>query len=156
MKRPILILVSLGLIAGCGDDPATDPAADPAAEACAAFGAAATPIAATVDRAAAPTLPVDQPLAVTLPAGSESWVTLAGPADLLLFSNLKNVVTGLYEGSSDTNGLPAGAPNEDCPTELPEHFDLGLESAGPWALKLGPAAVNEVWLMLTPASGHGH
>ncbi|MBK7757569.1 MAG: hypothetical protein IPI35_14425 [Deltaproteobacteria bacterium] len=71
-----------------------------------------------------------------------------------MFADTADVVTGLWD-DSDADILPEGGPNELCPEDIPEHFDLDL-SAGTYLLELGPAAVPEVWLMLTPSEGHGH
>ncbi len=148
-------LVAVALLTACGDDHGDERSHDPAAEACAAFVGAATPVTAAADRAAAPTLPLEQAVRVTLPPAAEGWLTLEGPGDRLLFSELANVVTGLYDDAAATSVLPQGSPNADCPQKIADHFDLALSGAGPWRLKLGPSAVTEAWLYLTPAAGHG-
>jgi hypothetical protein len=80
-------------------------------------------------------------------------VTVTGDTAAILFVNTADVAANLWNGSEEV-GLPEAAPNDACPTDIPEHYDLDLHTAGTWYIELGPAAVAEVWLMVAPAGDH--
>ena len=69
-------------------------------------------------------------------------------------SGFAEVVTALWHADAEET-LPTPAPNDDCPNDIPEHFDLDLH-VGTWNIGVGPAGVAEVWLMLSPAGDHAH
>ncbi len=159
MQAHTVAILSILLVTACSSDDTTEPTAgsDPAALACSKVaepGAAVTPGA---DRASAPVIsPGDAPVTVTLSPSAEGYLRIDGPEDLLLFSELSGVVTGLFQDQETSDMLPQKSPNSDCPTDILEHYDLELESAGPWYVRVGPSTVDKAWLMLTEASGHGH
>lgn len=152
MNRHLLLALSLTALTACGKETTEDPAE----HACENVGAADATLTAAADAATAPALGEDVPTAVTLTEGAAGYVSITVEADeaLLLWADTADVVTGLWD-ASDADILPEGGPNELCAEDIPEHFDLDL-TAGTYVLELGPAAVSEVWLMLTPAEGHGH
>lgn len=143
------------VVSSCGDDHDPDEHSDPSAFACETIEKSAPSLTATTERQDAPTLAVGAHARVTLPAGEASFVRLDSSGELLLFADVANVVTALFAGDDPSNVLPAGSPNEDCPAVITDHFDLDLSGAGPWYVRLGPAAVPEIWLMLVSAEGHG-
>lgn len=104
---------------------------------------------------AAPIAPAEEPYAVALADGA-GWLSIAvdSPMDALLFLGTADVVNGLYLDDGAEDALAVGAPNELCPDEIPEHFDLELDP-GTWHLELGPSAVSEVWLLLVDGA-HAH
>jgi hypothetical protein len=151
------VLCALALTAlGCASDPEEQPAEDPAAHACEQVGQVGTAVTAAQSTDRAPALVIsDHPYAVALPNLAAGYVRIDGPLEALLFVQTPDVVTGLFRGTTATDELPAPTPNEDCPDEIPEHFDLDFAETRAWYVQLGPAAVNEVWVMLTEAGGHG-
>jgi hypothetical protein len=74
--------------------------------------------------------------------------------DALLFAGTADVVNGLWLDGADV-GLPTPAPNEFCGDDIVEHWEMEL-TEGEYALELGPAAVDSLWLMFMEAEGHGH
>jgi hypothetical protein len=143
----------------CGDDHDHDAAGeDPAEHACEHAGHAGTAITAAATAAEAPLISVgEEPYTVTLVEGAESFVAIQAPLEALLFAAPASIVTGLYEGESGTNDLLAQpAPNEFCASDIPEHWDLDLEGNSKYVLRLAPAAVPSVWLLLQAATGHSH
>ncbi len=153
------LLMAAALACSSEEDSNDEEAEDPGEHACEAVGEPGTAVDAAATREDAPLLePHDSPFTVTLPeaeVGYKGYVTLGGPADLLLFVDSEAVATGLYEGDSSEDLLPSPAPNEDCPEALPEHFDLELEEGG-YILELGPSSTSVVWLAITSAAGHAH
>jgi hypothetical protein len=156
MRRNAWKLTAIVLLAACkgddvhGEDPEAH-ACEHAAEAGATVAAAAT----REDDAGASISPGDEPYTVTLTGGA-GWLSIPTDVDTaaLLFLGTADVVTGLYLDDGTEDLLPTGAPNETCPDDIPEHFDLDLEP-GTWHLELGPSAVSEVWLMLVEGA-HEH
>lgn len=145
-------LLPLLLLAAC-----TAEAEDPALHACEQIAEAGTALTAGADVDSGPALDIaDEPYTVTLTQGQVGYLTIESAEDTaaLLFVNPADVVSGLLDPTG-AEVLPAPAPNEDCPDDIPEHFDLDLEP-GTWTLALGPAAVGEVWLMLIEAGEHAH
>lgn len=98
----------------------------------------------------------EDPFTVTLVAGAAGFVGIpvSGDTPALLFMGTADVAVELYDADGAAMGLGDPAPVEAC-TEIPEHYDLDLHSAGTWYLELGPAAVTEVWLLIHPGS-HEH
>jgi hypothetical protein len=163
MNRTTLKQLSIAwtavLLGACGDPESEQLAEeDPAEHACEHVGQAGTPIQGADTRSAdAPEIAqAETPYEVALSRSAPVYVRLVGPADGLLFSNPSQIVNGLYFESSTATELPEGAPNEFCPSDVPEHFDLALEQAGNYYLELAPSAVASVWLLHTSAEGHGH
>jgi hypothetical protein len=153
MNRHLLLaLVPLTVFTACGKETAEDPAA----HACEHVTETDATLTAAADGESAPALGEDVATVVTLTDGAAGYVSITVEAEeaLLLFADTADVITGLWD-EADADILPEGGPNELCAEDLPEHFDLDL-GAGTYLLELGPAAVSEVWLMLTPAEGHGH
>ena len=152
MNRHLPLALTLAALTACGKETAEDPAQ----HACEHVTEADATLPAAADGESAPALGEDVATVVTLTDGAAGYVSITVEADeaLLLFADTADVVTGLWD-PSDADILPEGGPNELCAEDLPEHFDLDL-TAGTYLLELGPAAVSEVWLMLTPAEGHGH
>lgn len=137
----------------CGDK--EEEFEDPAAHACEELGSGES-ITASAEPESAPALVHGEGHTVALVSGGVGYVSIEADAaeELLLFADTADVVTGLWLDGAELT-LPTGSPNEDCPTEIPDHFDLDLE-VGTYVLQLGPAAVDSVWLMLSEAAGHGH
>lgn len=140
-----------------GEDRSENGHEDPARHACEQVAETGTTVHAGTTRAAAETVTIaEAPWAVQVSPGVESFLRLDGGIDALVFTRETGVVTGLYFDQETTNQLPAPEPNELCPAELPEHFDLELAAPGAWYLKIGPVVTDSVWLAITPAAGHGH
>jgi hypothetical protein len=130
---------------------------DPEEHACehAADMSAATPITATADPGAGPTLEIsEEPYLVEFDAGTRGHLTVRGPTDSLLFVGQANAVTGLTFGESG-NLLPEAGPVEHCTDLIPEHFDLELEETGDYTLSLTSVAP-PLWLVYLSAEGHAH
>lgn len=148
-------------LAGCTDEKqdATPTTPDPGEEICGHVEDQGTPLDAAATAADAPALTVSEmPYTVTLPeaqTGYEGFVEIAGPGAVLLFVGQSAVATALSEGEAGADVLPVPAPNEHCPEQIPEHFDLELGSAD-YTLQLGPTSSPTVWLALTDATGHVH
>jgi len=127
---------------------------DLALHACSQVGEAGEPIDAAADAADAPLIALsDEPYTINLVDGG-GFVTIDVPEDslALMFTDTADVITGLdHDGDEET--LAAGTPNEDCPDDLPEHWDLDLHP-GEWTVAFGPSAVDSVWLMVI-AGEHG-
>lgn len=146
------MMMLLSLLLACGEK---DTPEDPAARACEENGQGDT-VAASSDVDGAPLLNPDVGANVDLSGVTVGFLGLSVPADgaWLLFVNREAVVTGLWkDGEQQT--LPPPSPNEDCPTEIPEHYDLEL-TAGTWTVQVGPAAVDSAWMLFTEAGEHGH
>ncbi len=132
---------------------------DPAEHACEQVGSAGGAVSAAADLAGAEGVEIhvsEDPHTVTLVSGASGFVGVHVDEDTeaLLFLDTADVVQAIYhEGVQES--LPSPAPNELCGDDLPEHYELDLH-AGAWALELGPAAVESVWLMLIAAEGHDH
>lgn len=104
----------------------------------------------------APNLSVgEETYTVSLVTGAVSYVgvTVAEDTAAILFVNTADVAANLWNGTEEV-GLPEAAPNDFCPEDLPEHFDMDLHTAGTWYIELGPAAVADLWLMVAPAGDH--
>lgn len=130
---------------------------DPDTHACEARGDAGTAVTAAADAASAPAIEVGEvPYTVTLVDGAAGFlaVEVAEDTAALLFAGDADVVSSLLLDGADQT-LPTPAPNELCPDDIPEHFDLDL-TPGTWNVGVGPAGLTEVWLMLHPAEGHAH
>jgi hypothetical protein len=149
-------LIAFLLACGKAD---TAEAEDPEAHACETVGAGGALTAGAAPDDTAPALPIGEAgYVVTLVDGAPGYlkVDVAEPETAaLLFLDTADVVTGLwFEATEET--LPAGAPNDQCATEIPEHFDLDFHEAGTWYIQVGPAAVTEAWMLLHDAAGHVH
>jgi hypothetical protein len=147
------VILSL-ILTACSPD---EEGEDLAAHACEHAGEAGDTIAAAADTMNAPELPMDgEPHTVTLVPGAAGFVSVAvdGDTAALLFAGTPDVVTGLYEGDEEQT-LGEEAPNEDCPDDIPAHFDLDFHDAGTWYVEVGPAAVADVWLLLIEGT-HEH
>jgi hypothetical protein len=160
-KLAVLGLIALALGAtGCGsdDEEGTPPEEDPGEHACEHVSETGTAVTAAADRATAPEIALsEEPYTVTLVAGQPSFVKIPGGEDALLFTKATGVVIGLYFEQETNSQLSAPEPNEFCPTEIPEHFDLELEApAGAWYVELAPSASPDVWIALISAAGHAH
>jgi hypothetical protein len=141
----------------CSDDDTTPVEEDPGAHACEHVNEAGTAVTAGDSRATAAEIAIaEEPYTVTLVSGAPSFVKIASGADALLFTKATGVVTAMYRDQETTSLLAAAEPNDACPSEIPEHFDLELEMAGTYYVELAPAATPSVWLALTAASGHAH
>ncbi len=94
---------------------------------------------------------------VSLVAGAAGYVgvNVTGDTAAILFVNTADVAANLWNGAEEV-GLPETAPNDFCPEDIPEHYDLDLHTAGSWYIELGPAAVADLWLMVAPAGDHVH
>lgn len=144
------------LLAGC---PAEE-TEDPGEHACEHTGVAGTAATAAADRAGDADAAIEiqeEPWTVALTPGEEGWLSIAVDADTaaLMFVGAADVVTGLYLDDGDADELPDGTPDGFCEEDIPEHFHLEL-APGTWHLKLGPAAIDSLWLMLMSAEGHEH
>jgi len=141
----------------CGSEQtAPPPAEDPAEHACEHRSEPGTSLSAAADRAAAPVIAVnEEPYTVGLPSGAPGYLKISAPLAGLLFIGTADVVTGLFRNDETTSQPLESSPNEFCATEIPEHYDLDLDS-GNLTLQLGPSAVPEVWLALTLAGAHAH
>jgi len=131
---------------------------DPEAHACEHVAEAGTAVTAGADPASAGAISVgEEPYTVTLVDGAAGYVSIAidGDTPALLFMGVADVAATLWH-ETEEEGLPAPAPNDLCPTDIPEHYDLDFHEAGTYYLELGPAAVSDVWVMLTSAEGHAH
>ena len=129
-RLPIELIALTLLAAGCASNAEEPAAEDPAAHACEQVDASGPSLTASPSRDTAPVLTMsEQPYTVTLPSGAAGYLRIDGPIDGLLFTKISNVVTGLFRGTDTTDTLPAGTPNEDCPSAIPEHFDLALAEA---------------------------
>jgi hypothetical protein len=152
-----LAMATLGWCSACGsDDPAPAAAEDPAEHACEHVEDMGTPLTAATDRASASVLAVaEEPYAITLPTSAPGFVKIEAPLEGLLFVGTADVVTGLFRDASTTSEPLEAAPNEFCADDIPEHFDLDLDS-GSLTVQLGPSAVSPVWVLLADAAGHQH
>jgi hypothetical protein len=153
----ILLLMN----SGCGsDDDGANGAAeeDPGEHACEVVGDTGIRVAAAAVPDEGEELePAETPYTIELIDGAPGYVTLHGGEDALLFVEARNVVTGLFhEDDLDTDLLEVGTPNEFCEADIPEHFDLELEESGHYHLQLGPAAIDEVWVLYIGTEGHAH
>ena len=100
----------------------------------------------------------EEPYTIALVSGEEGWISIdvsGAEEPSLLFIDTADVVTGLFHNDEEDDELSAGSPNEFCVDDIPEHFDLDLHE-GTWHLRLGPAAVDSVWLSLLSAEDHAH
>ncbi len=130
---------------------------DPLLHACENIAEPGKAVDAAADRADAPAVSVsEEPFTVTLVDGSVGFVAVEVTEDTpaILFAGTADVVTALWHDDAEET-LPTPAPNDDCPDDIPEHFDLDLH-VGTWNIGVGPAGVAEVWLMLSPAGDHAH
>lgn len=140
----------------CGGDEEAPAAEDPAEHACEHVNETGTAVTATDARASAPPIePSDTPYTVTLVPAKPSFLTITGGIDALLFTRAPGVVSGVFHEQDTTNLAAAPVPNEKCPSEIPEHFDLALDQGGSYYVELAPAATASVWLALTLAGDHG-
>lgn len=154
MNRVVRCLPLLSLLA-CSGGPTEDE--NPEDHACEVRGDAGTALAAVADPASAPALALGEvPATVTLVADATGYVAVEVSEEepALLFAGTADVVTELWHDGMELT-LPAASPNEACPDEIPEHFDLDL-APGTWNIGLGPAGVADVWLLLISAEGHAH
>jgi hypothetical protein len=152
--RKLLWICAL-TIPACGDDHDHEHEEDPAQHACEQVNEPGSSITAGDTRANAPLIaPAEQPYTVELVTGQSSFLQIAGGTDALLFSKATGAVVGLFHEQSADNSLPSPLPNQRCPTEIPEHFDLALDQSGSYYLELAPAAISSIWLALTDAAGH--
>lgn len=150
----MLTVLTLALL-GCSSG---EEAEDPEVHACEHVGEAGTAVTAGADTASAPAIAVGQePYTVTLVDGAAGYVSVEVTEDTpaLLFVGTADVAANLWHGDEE-EGLPEPSPNELCAEDIPEHFDLDFHEAGTYYLTFGPAAVSEVWLMLSSAEGHAH
>ncbi|HEY8944938.1 MAG TPA: hypothetical protein VIM73_11785 [Polyangiaceae bacterium] len=145
------------LLTACGDDAPTESAEeDPAEHACEHAGEQGTEVTASDTADSAPELALsDEPYTVILTPGSVGYVSLETPAEALLLAAQADVVTGLFLDGEELP-LGEGAPNEFCAEDVPEHFDMDLDEAGTYTLRLGPVGVDSIWLAYVPAAGHAH
>jgi hypothetical protein len=130
---------------------------DLALHACEQIGEAGETVAAaaTLEEAAQAEIePSEAPFTVALvDGGGFVNVHIHEETDALLFVDVADVVSGLYlDGEAQSLATPG--PNEDCPEDIPEHWDLEL-TEGEWTLEFGPSALDEIWLMLL-SGGHDH
>jgi hypothetical protein len=145
-------------LAACGgdDDP---PAEDPEMHACEEASTAGSAITASAVRDdTAPVVEIaETPFMAELPDGAAGYVRLdiAGDTAALLFTQETGVLAGLFHEDAEET-LGEGEPNELCPEDLPEHFDVDFHEAGTWYLELGPTGTNQAWFLLTTAEGHEH
>lgn len=152
MIRPMPFVLSVLVACSGGEE-----VEDPDAHACEVRADAGEAVTATEDQGAAPAIAVGEtPFTVTLVSGATGFVAVdvTEETEALLFAGDADVVSSLFlDGAEQTLATPA--PNELCPDDIPEHFDLDL-TPGTWTLGVGPAGVTEVWLLLHPAAGHAH
>lgn len=130
---------------------------DPGEHACEALEAGnAMTLAGATDRADAPLLEQGEAAyEISLDDTAPRYVRLLGPTDGLLFADVEDVVTALYQEDGVEDLLPRAEANEFCRRDVPEHFDLELD-AGDYFLELSPSAISPVWLLFTTAEGHAH
>jgi hypothetical protein len=153
--RKWLWICALAMPACGSDDHGNGHDEDPAQHACEQVNELGTAVTAGDTRANAPLIaPSEQPYTVTLVAGESSFLQISGGTDAVLFSKATGAVIGLFHEQSVDNLLPSPLPNQSCPTEIPEHFDLALDQGGSYYLELAPAAISSIWLALTDAGGH--
>lgn len=148
-----MTLIFLSLFA-CEAEVAAEDPTEHACEQAAAAGETLVASAAMDDSTAL--LPIDsEPYTVSLVDGAASYMAVEVSEDTatLLFLGTANVVTGLYNGTEEVE-LPASAVVDLCAADIPEHFDVDFHTAGTWYIELGPAAITEVWLLLSTAVGH--
>jgi len=152
----VLPAIALSALSGCAAGKEEEE--DPLAHACEVIADAGTAITAGADIASAPGIQIgDTPYTVTLVDGASSFVSVnvSGDTAAILFMGTADVVQTLYQDGADA-GLAEGAPDDLCPEDVPEHYDVDLHTAGTWTFELGPAAVSDVWLLLHDAEGHAH
>jgi hypothetical protein len=159
MKR-LLFPLMFGACWGCSDhEEQHADEVDPEAAICEHVGDRPTVIDATADSTSAPTLAPDPtPYEVTLQDVQgvyHGFLRIEGPAGVLLFLGQAAVAGALTQGASGPDVLPPPAPNDFCPAQLPEHFDLELEG-GEYYLELGPSSLQTVLVALVEATGHAH
>jgi hypothetical protein len=161
--RLVLTLVGAIVSLGCDDQPVTGLRdEDPAEHACEQRTNDGTSLTAGSTPSEATALELSQePYTITLPVAATEgtyagYLRLQGPVNSLLFAGTEAVVSELGFGVSGDDELPEAAPNQLCPSDIPVHFDLELVSDGDYLLRLGPAALESVWLMYVSAEGHDH
>ena len=150
-----MLTLLVSTLFGCASEEAVE---DPEAHACEHVTEAGTAVTAAADTASAPGISVgEEPYTVALVDGAAGYVSIEISEDTpaLLFLGTAGVASNLWHGDEE-EGLPEGAPSEACADDIPEHFDLDFHEAGTYYLELGPAAVTDVWLLLTSAEGHAH
>ncbi len=150
---PLLPLLALAALSGCAAGKEEE---DPLAHACEVIADAGTAITAGADIDSAPGIQIgDTPYTVTLVPGAASYVSVnvSGDTAAILFMGTADIAQTLYQDGADV-GLSEGAPDDLCPEDVPEHYDVDLHTAGTWTFELGPAAVSEVWLLLHDAGAH--
>lgn len=137
----------------CGDK--EEEHEDPALHACEELGGGES-ITASADPESAPALHHGEGHTVALTSGEVGYVAIEADeaGEMLLFADTSDVVTGLWFNGAELT-LPEGSPNSDCPTEIPDHYDLDFEEVGTYVIQLGPAVVDSVWLMVSEG-GHAH
>lgn len=93
-----------------------------------------------------------EPYTVSLPDGTPGYVriVLLEQTDVVLFVGEAGVVTSLMECDCP-EPMPEPLPNGFCSDDIPEHYHLHLDP-GTWHLELSSDDVDEVWLMLSPAT----
>ncbi len=147
-----VILCSIFALTAC---PSTEEE-DPGEHACEEVGAGEAVTAGEVADDTAPEIHMGEGHLITLVDGAPSYVRVVADeqADALLFVDTADVVTGLWHDGAEED-LPAASPNAFCETDIPEHFDLHVDE-GTLHIELGDVAVDQVWLMVASADGHGH
>lgn len=160
MTHVFSMLALLPLLA-CGDDgPETEAEhEDPAEHACEHAGEEGERLRASSERDdSAPEIALgDEPFTIELTGDEPGYVRVEVDEDtpVLLFASAENVVTGLFHEDQE-EAIDAAGPNEFCEDDIPEHFDLDLHEPGTYYLQLGPSVLDEAWILLTEAEGHGH
>ncbi len=161
-----MILMPSFLLFACSGDTTTDSGhgeEDPAEHACELFeeGSTTTVVAGDIAEGGEIVDPSEDALSITLIDDGTGvyggYVILdvhEAELDALLFAGTADVVSGLWLDGADV-GLPTPAPNEFCGDDIVEHWELEL-TEGEYALELGPAAVDSLWLMFMEAEGHAH
>jgi hypothetical protein len=149
MKSLIPLFAFSLLLTAC---PTTPDEHDPGVHACEQIPEAGAAITAADDRDTDDTAALsfqDTPWDVTLTSGEEGWLSITVDEDHsgLMFVDTADVVSGLFHNDEDVDELPESAPNGNCEGDIPEHWHLDLHE-GIWHLKVGPAAVDGVWLLL--------
>lgn len=147
-----MFILHLTFLSACVGRAVDLTAAEASAQACERVGESAGTLPRAETTTNAVVLPVDgEPYTALLADAVPSYlaVQIDTPTAAILFAGAANVVSAIYDGEESV-GLPSPSPDESCPEDIPEAFDLDFDAAGTWYIQLGPATVTEVWLALTP------
>jgi hypothetical protein len=155
MKILVSTALLLLLTIGCGGDE-EEPNID--VESCELIAAAATPVTANTDKAAAPAIaPGETAYELTLSAMDKTYVnlTIAEAGEYAYFLSQDNVASGKYFSGMTEKTLEAGSANENCAAAIPDHYHVAFDAPGMYAFELNPSAA-KVKIVVHPDEDHGH